>query len=499
MGTSDIAQLAGAGGAGPKKQAGDMEVWAPLFGVATSSVRANAAHEMIERTLEIEGHRFEIQIIRWESRPAGEEAQLHLLNPLRMAVFSAPSPIRSRWHFHTWTFVSSTWAEDFSATCAPSNPEARTPASPTWTELLRQLHLLGESIHAGFIHQKAEVAVRHFETDGFFPAYESLDHAERAWRLQHTREMVRQIYMAEPRVFDGGTEHQAKIIIRLLDRLAVSNENGALLEVLNGVLDMDGPTVQRLAEQLRLSSMEHIVAAIEVLQRRATAVQQLRHLMDKHHRDVLETPDLQRIIENNTWLFGPQYETIGAEDDTFSEIAKRVRDDVLGRTGVDMEDVDSADDLPGARRQADLFLARKLPTFDSMGRQIFKFIVIEIKRPSIALNRKHLRQLEEYADVIKSMSIFESEVVHFELLLVGHRISRKDQRIRSRLQGNLARGEHGLIEDSPRMKLYVMNWGTLLNSFELTNSFMLEKLRMKRAELEGETKAQLVAELQQLH
>jgi hypothetical protein len=42
----------------------------------------------------------------------------------------------------------------------------------------------------------------------------------------------------------------------------------------------------------------------------------LRTLMNDHYLETLETPDLQGIIEANTWLFGSSYETIGAEEDT---------------------------------------------------------------------------------------------------------------------------------------------------------------------------------------
>lgn len=40
---------------------------------------------------------------------------------------------------------------------------------------------------------------------------------------------------------------------------------------------------------------------------------------------------------------------------------------------------------------------------------------------------------------------------------------------------------------------------TLLNSFELTNSFMLEKLRLKRTEFDGLTKQELIKDLQEEH
>ncbi len=55
-----------------------------------------------------------------------------------------------------------------------------------------------------------------------------------------------------------------------------------------------------------------------------------------------------------------------------------------------------------------------------------------------------------------------------------------------------------MIEDNPNMKLYVMNWTSLLASFG-DHNFMLEKLKLKRAELVGKTKGELVAELQEVH
>jgi hypothetical protein len=257
--------------------------------------------------------------------------------------------------------------------------------------------------------------------------------------------------------------------------------------------------MKRLADQLQQTSLENIVASIEVLQRRTLAVQKLRLVMNEHYREVLETPDLQQVIENNTWLFGPRYETIGAEEDSFTKIARKLRNSVVDRSVVDEGDVDSLNDLSGAKRQTDLFLARKFPTFDSSGQQIFKCVVIEIKRPAISLNKKHLRQLEDYADIIKKYPEFTSAKMHFELILVGRQISSADEQIKSRLNSLIPRGDQGLVSDDPRMKLYVLNWYSLLDSFELSNGFMLEKLKLKRAELDGTTKEELVAELQKVH
>ena len=86
--------------------------------------------------------------------------------------------------------------------------------------------------------------------------------------------------------------------------------------------------------------------------------------------------------------------------------------------------------------------------------------------------------------------------MRFELILIGRKISSADAEIASRINGQVARGELGLVSDDPRMKRYVMNWYTLLDSFELTNNFMMENLKFKRSLFETSTKKELVAELQ---
>lgn len=142
----------------------------------------------------------------------------------------------------------------------------------------------------------------------------------------------------------------------------------------------------------------------------------------------------------------------------------------------------------------DPFLARKYPTQDSRGQPIYKCTIIEIKRPSIALNTKHLRQLEDYAQIIKRFPEFSSERTHFELILVGRKISSDDTLIQGR-KNDLIDREMGLTAELPRMKLYVMDWYTLLDSFDLSNDFMLEHLKLRRAEFCcGESREKLIGE-----
>lgn len=372
-----------------------------------------------------------------------------------------------------------------------------TPTSPEWKKVVKALNAATDRIYDEFLRRQADSEVNKYEEDGLFPTYPGLDPEYKEWRLRNAKELIKTIYVADPTIFNSSGKKQKKVIIRLLDKLSVSNENDSIFEVLNGVLDMDEASIELLANQLKRTTLENIVSTIETLQRRQDAVQKLRELMNVHYMSVRETPDLQKIIEANTWLFGHRYETIGAEEDTFTKIAKQLRERVASPLDASDFEIEDAGQIEGAARQTDLFLARKTPALDSEGRQCFRCLIIEIKRPSIALNVKHLRQLDDYAAILMRHPEFSSERMHFELVLVGRKISSADMEIGSRLRNQLGRGELGLVSDDPRMKRYVLNWYTLFDSFELSNTFMLDKLKLQRLALEGTSKDELVSELQE--
>lgn len=453
-------------------------------------------HEITHQIFTIDGHKFDVQVIRWDERPSSEKSFTYLLDSAGMIVHKQLSTLNNKSGFFTSIYISSPWADSFASTQDLLRPNAHTTTCPEWRKLVRHLGELTQSVYDRFLRQQALVEVEKYVEDGLFPDYAGLPPDEQTWRLENAKQLVTTIYMADPSVFNAASKKQRKIIIRLLDRLAVSNENDALFEVLNSVLDLDDSSVKTLADQLKQTTLENIIATIEVLQRRQVAASKLRALMNDHYREVLETPDLQKIIENNTWLFGPAYETIGAEEDTFTKIAKDIRDKVSLIDSIGSDDVDDATEIAGARRQTDLFLARRIPTVDSNGQKVYRCIIVEIKRPSISLNVKHLRQLDDYANIIKKHPEFSSEKMRFELILIGRQISSADTEIKSRLNGQVARGELGLVSDDPRMKRYVLNWYTLLDSFELANNFLLEQLKLKRRLFETSTKQELVDDLQ---
>jgi hypothetical protein len=422
-----------------------------------------------------------------------------LVNTFNKVVYRQHSSFNKKPDFHTSIYIKSSWGDSFTTNPDDllSETEQHTTNSDAWRRILREAPEFTHAIYEDFLRDFVENEIDSFVEKGIFPSYHGITSEESEWRMENTKIILRSLYIADPTLFNSLNLKQKKIIVRLLDRLSVSNENDGIFDILNGVLDLDDASVKKLANQLKRTQLENIVSAIEILQTRQAAVNKLRELMNTHYKEVLETPDLQQIIENNTWLFGSKYETIGAEEDNFTKVAKNLRDKVKHINEIDDDDVESDTPVAGAARQTDLFLARKYLTHNSFGKQVYKCTIIEIKRPGIALNKKHLRQLDDYAEILLKYPEFSSELMSFELILVGRKISSSDTEIKSRMRSHIQKGEMGLVSDDERIKRYVLNWYTLLDSFDISNSFMLEKLKFKRDKFSSWTKSELIEDLQQ--
>lgn len=454
-------------------------------------------HEVHSETIHINEFNFDVKIIRWDEKPSSEKSYTYLLNTSGKTLYKQLSTFNNKSNFFTSIYANSTWADFFEPNGSSLiSPNGHTTDSDEWKKLVKQLGTITQKVYDDFLRRLADSEIEKYVEEGIFPSYAGVDPEYARWRADNTKAIVTAVYTADPTVFNSLNKKQKKIIVRLLDKLAISNENDSLYEVLDGVLDLDDSSIDALAYQLKRTTLENIVSTIEILQRRCSAANKIRELMNVHYKDVLETPDLQGIIEHNTWLFGHRYETLGAEEDTFTKIAQTLRNGHPSINAVDENDLEDGVELQGANRQTDLFLARKIPSVDSFGRKIYRCIVIEIKRPSISLNVKHLRQLDDYAAIINKHPAFSSELMHFELILVGRKISSTDTEIASRMRGQESKGEMGLVSDDPRMKRYVLNWYTLLDAFELSNGFMLDKLKLQRDSFAGASKPELVEQLQ---
>lgn len=452
-----------------------------------------------EKNIEIEKNNFKIKVIRWHEKPSHEKSCNYLVDSTQKVVHRELSKANNKIDFFTSCYALSEWNDTYNKDELEMDPNSGSQQK-ILKKINKEMSDFLKEIYEDYLREYVDAKIEIYDEKGYFPSYLGYDNSYALWRKKNTKDAFKSIYLADPKVFANLATKPLKIIIRMLDKLLVSKENDAIFDVLDDVLDLNDTQVDLLAKQLKSTTLENIISTIETLQKRELAVTKLKELMDNHYDSVLETPDLQKIIEANTWLFGAQYEILGAEEDSFTKIAKKLKEEIKGINDFDLEELDSDDRndlvIEGLNRQVDLFLARKKSTFDALGNQIYKCIIVEIKKPSISLNKKHLNQLNDYAEIISRHPSFSSGKLFFELILIGRKISKNDFSIKSRLENNKGQGELGLVLKTEKMKCYVKDWYTIFDEFKLSNSYLLENLKSKYDDLSAESKISLVDDLQ---
>lgn len=454
------------------------------------------SHEIFEKKINVLENSFIVKVIRWDDRPSSEKSYNYLIDSDNGVITKELSKANNKVTFYTSAYAFSEWLDNYDPRALELDPRYSN-SKKVVKDILQCMADFQREIYKDYLRRYVDEAIIRFDDSGYFPTYLGLDKQYAEWRKENTKKIVKDIYLADPQIFNNLSAKPTKILIRLLDKVLVSNENDTLFDVLDGVLDLKSENMERLANQLKATTLDNIVSTIESLQRRQQAVHELKEVMDNRYFEVLETPDLQKIIENNTWLFGAQYTILGAEEDTFTSIAKNLRGEIKGVDLVAQNDIEAGLEVEGVNRQVDLFLARKVHTFDAQGNALFKCVIVEIKRPGISLNKKHLQQVDDYCEIISKHPAFASSKMIFEVILVGRKISKDDYQIKTRMNNLKDKAEFGLVTTNEKIKCYVKDWYTIFDEFELSNNYLLGTLNSKLEDLSGKTTSDIVINLQE--
>jgi hypothetical protein len=174
--------------------------------------------------------------------------------------------------------------------------------------------------------------------------------------------------------FQESNERTKRLQLRLL-RHAVEHAPGDLSKILTEVLDLPIEKRQELADLLDRTTLAHIISASKIIADRLEFLQGLEALVfdgDLKHA-VRERTQLHRIVAENAWMFGEQY-NLSVDDQSLTEVLKKHVAARNREVEID-EPVVRAD---GSRGIVDLMFSRNIQLAGSEHRE---HLVVELKRP----------------------------------------------------------------------------------------------------------------------
>ncbi|WP_168342922.1 ATP-binding protein [Rhizobium laguerreae] len=269
--------------------------------------------------------------------------------------------------------------------------------------------------------------------------------------------------------FEKAPVKQQKLILQLV-KAAIETGPGALPSILEKVVDLPKDKQEELAELLRKTSLTAVINAAKAVTDRLEFLRALQILVfdPSSKRQLLERSQLHRIVAQETWIFGEQFNLMNDDEDLTAVLRSHI-----GLIGDDRDDLAPSApvlDADGKAAIVDLMLSCRIPTATDEER---KHLIVELKRPSQSINEDVIAQIKKYAKAVALDDRFKHSNVEWDFVAVSNRLTR-DAELEARQSGK----PHGLVFelDVPKIRVWTKTWGEIIQEAEGRLTFYKRRL-----------------------
>lgn len=283
------------------------------------------------------------------------------------------------------------------------------------------------------------------------------------------RELFEIIAVAASPVIESADVPTRKLSLRLI-REALENNPTGLQQVLREVIELPEEQITELSHLLKKTSIGSMIEATRHVTDRLDFLVALEQMIfgEDLRKRLLERSQLQKILENETWVFREEY-ALTANDVTLTT-ALREHVGLLGRDDPEgLDDVNEVLDTEGRRVVVDMMLSRVIETSENRRHHI----VIELKRPTVHIGFKEIEQISKYADAVAGDSRFAMTDSTWEFWIVGDKIS-DNARMLTHQKGR----EVGVVSESNDLPITIraVSWAQIIQNARYRMSFIKKSL-----------------------
>lgn len=276
--------------------------------------------------------------------------------------------------------------------------------------------------------------------------------------------------------FEKAPSKQQRLILQLI-KAAIETGPGTLPSILEKVVDLPKGKQEELAELLRKTSLTAVINAAKAVTNRLDFLRALQILVfdPKSKRQLLERSQLHRIIAQETWIFGEQFNLMNDDEDLSAVLRSHIK-----LLGSDSDDDSPRDrlapkepvlDAEGKAAIVDLMLSCRVPTATDDER---KHLVIELKRPRQPLNEDVINQIKKYAKAVALDDRFKHSKVEWDFVAVANSFT-DDAELEARQSGK-PRGLVLELDDPIKIRVWAKTWGEIIQEAEGRLTFYKRRL-----------------------
>lgn len=295
-------------------------------------------------------------------------------------------------------------------------------------------------------------------------------------------ETVIGIYTVQPKLFTNIGNDQAKALVGCLKLLLQTNKRDDVITILEHISKMSDEERHKLKVILQTTELSSIANTIDMLQNRLKVVSALKAMVFDESLKAYEVADIQKIVSSAFWLFGEQYNIVAEAEPDFQQalegylekISKDKRTKGVSKSIINREKIKH----PDANKEMDIFAFRQ-----NIFSRTIENIVVELKRPNVALGEIEVSQVKTYMGLIYDEPRFNSPDAQWTFILVGNKPDDSGY-IKREIDSNKGWGKKNLIQHvddaGQHYDIYVRTWNSIFDDFEIRHKFLLDKLETKR-------------------
>lgn len=416
---------------------------------------------------------FKISFIRWKEK-IGDKFYYYFLNSAKKEAHRKHTSFNNKTaDFHHSLYIESDYFNEFKAT---KNDVAvlngfLNQSDIKFRVLIDHLNELVSSKEKSFIRDlKAGALIEVYNKNNVFPPFGNNRYEQ--IRKEDLENVIKELYSVQPKIFQNLTIPQSKTIVGFLNLLLDTDQREYVLNIVDSVVKLSDNERKDLSDVLKTSKLSHITSLVKLLENRFNIVDILKALVFDLQEYTNERDHIQKVIEDNYWLFGEQYHLVSA-DKNFEVLLNNYYVH-LGENKSKPEKIDSKNKL----QRPDIFISRKVDVADGSDTDstVEENIIVELKRPDVIIGNEQFQQVERYLRFIVEDERFNSVTRNWKFILIGKKV---DDYIKDLYENQKLKGKKFLIQSIKRYEIYAMTWDDLFRLFEIKHKHLIDKLEFK--------------------
>ncbi|HTW24458.1 MAG TPA: ATP-binding protein [Candidatus Baltobacteraceae bacterium] len=252
--------------------------------------------------------------------------------------------------------------------------------------------------------------------------------------------------------------------LRLL-RQAIEKSPEDLQLILGEVLKLPKRKQEELAGLLRDVSLSAIISAAKIVADRLRFLTGLEAILfdAESKKRLKERSQLHRIVAQNCWLFGEEY-NLSVDDKSLTEVLRKHRQ-LLGDDAVIDEPVKHVSQERGI---VDLVFSRAIRRHKA---DELTHLVVELKAPKVKIDEKEITQTEKYAISVMKDERFKSVNTTWVFWAISD-----DYGEYAEYRMKKSTGNSGKIHEAENVSIWVKTWAQVLEENRTRLQFFQERL-----------------------